>query len=85
MGRQVISVCGQNYTKTAFEKKWTEVVKNTECNYFVKPPDYDFVHDVVGKIEKWKTLHGREGIKYKVRNKKFQGSCAWDCNNNSEI
>ena len=73
MGRQVVRVLGQDYTKTGFEKKWTEVVKGTECNYFVRPPDYDFVHEVVGKIEKWKTLHSRVGLKYKVRNKKFQG------------
>ena len=27
----------------------------------------------MGKIDKWKTLHAREGLKYKIRNKKFQG------------
>ena len=73
MGRQVVRVLGQDYTKTGFEKKWSEVVKGTECNYFVRSPDFEFVHEVVGKIEKWKTLHERNGLKYKIRNKKFQG------------
>ena len=73
MGRQVVRVLGQDYTKTGFEKKWSEIVKDTECNYFVKPPDFDFVHEVVSKIEKWKLLHSRVGLKYKIRNKKFQG------------
>lgn len=73
MGRQVVRVLGQDYTKTGFEKKWSEVVKNTECNYFVRSPDFEFVNEVVGKIEKWKALHERNGLKYKIRNKKFQG------------
>jgi len=73
MGRQVVRVLGQDYTKTGFEKKWSEVVKNTECNYFVRSPDFEFVNEVVGKIEKWKALHERDGLKYKIRNKKFQG------------
>ena len=73
MGRQVVRVLGQDYTKTGFEKKWTEIVQSTECNYFGKSPDADFVHEVVGKIDKWKTLHARQGIRYKIRNKKFQG------------
>lgn len=73
MGRQVVRVLGQDYTKTGFEKKWSEVVKNTECNYFVRSPDFEFIHEVVGKIEKWKALHERDGLKYKIRNKKFQG------------
>lgn len=73
MGRQIVRVLGQDYTKTGFEKKWSEVVQGTECNYFVKPPDSDFVHEVVLKIEKWKGAATRPGIKYKIRNKKFQG------------
>ena len=73
MGRQIVRVLGQDYTKTGFEKRWSEVVQGTQCNYFVRPPYYDFIHEVVSKIEKWKTLHSREGLKYKIRNKKFQG------------
>lgn len=73
MGRQVVRILGEDYTKTRFEKKWSEIVQGTECNYFVKPPDSDFVHQVVCLIERWKGLSARTGIKYKIRNKKFQG------------
>lgn len=73
MGRQILRVLGEDYTKTKFEKKWTEIVQNTECNYFVRSPDYEFIAEVIGKIEKWSALSKRVGIKYKIRNKKFQG------------
>jgi len=31
------------------------------------------VDEVVSKIDKWKALHERNGLRYKIRNKKFQG------------
>lgn len=73
MGRKSIRFLGEDYTKTKFEKKWSEIVNNTQCNYFVKFPDCDFIKEVLSNTERWKTLCSREGIKYKIRNKKFQG------------
>lgn len=73
MGRQIIRVLGKDYTKTGFEKKWSEIVKKTQCNYTIKSPDVEFVHEVVSKIDNWSSICKRNGIKYKIRNKKFQG------------
>jgi len=71
--RRVISIKGNEYTKGAFEKKWTEVVSGTECNYFVKDNDKDFLDSVIELIPKWKVIKDRGEVKYKIRNKKFQG------------
>lgn len=71
--RRVISIQGTEYTKGGFEKKWTEVVNGTECNYFVKGDDEEFLNSVIDLIPKWKAIKDRGTIKYKIRNKKFQG------------
>ena len=44
--RRIISIQGNEYTKGGFEKKWSEVVNNTECNYFVKDKDKEFLDSV---------------------------------------
>lgn len=64
---------GQKFTKTSFEREWSRVVKDTECNFFVKGDDKKFIDEVVDSIEKWKKIKNRGEVKYKIRNKKFQG------------
>lgn len=71
--RRVISIQGNEFTKGGFEKKWTEVVNGTECNYFVKGLDEDFLNSVIDLIPKWKVVKDRGVVRYKIRNKKFQG------------
>ena len=71
--RRVISIQGNEYTKGGFEKKWTEVVHGTESNYFIKGIDKDFLDEVIDLIPKWKAIKDRGEVKYKIRNKKFQG------------
>jgi hypothetical protein len=71
--RRIISIQGSEYTKGGFEKKWTEVVNGTECNYFVKGDDEGFLNSVTDLIPKWKVIKDRGVVRYKIRNKKFQG------------
>lgn len=71
--RRVVSILGTEYGKGALEKKWSEVTNSTECNYFVKGSDRDFVNAVTDLVPKWKTVKDRGEVSYKVRNKKFQG------------
>ena len=73
MERQYVYLVGKKFTKTAFEREWSRVVKDTECNFFVKGDDKVFIDDVVDSIEKWKKIKDRGKVKYKIRNKKFQG------------
>lgn len=71
--RRNISIQGTEYGKGQFEKKWTEVSSGTECNYFVKGGDEAFLNAVVDLVAKWKVIKDRGEVKYKIRNKKFQG------------
>lgn len=71
--RHRISIQGTEYGKGQFEKKWTEVGTSTECNYFVRGDDEAFLNAVVDLVAKWKVVKDRGAIKYKIRNKKFQG------------
>ena len=72
MRKTKLIILGLEYTKTAFDKKWSEITASTECNYFIKGEDEKFVNEVVDLISRWKVIKDR-GVKYKIRNKKFQG------------
>lgn len=71
--RRIISIQGKDYAKGAFEKKWSEVTSATECNYFVRGEDEMFLNSVIDLIPKWKVVKDRGAVRYKIRNKKFQG------------
>ena len=71
--RRTISLQGITYTKGQFEKKWSEVVNTTECNYFIRGDDENFINEVIDLIPKWKGIKDRGVVRYKIRNKKFQG------------
>jgi hypothetical protein len=71
--RRKISLQGASYGKGEFEKKWSEVTSGTECNYFVRGDNEAFLNEVVDLIPKWKTIKDRGDVRYKIRNKKFQG------------
>ena len=45
----------------------------TECNYFVKSDDEVFLNAVIDLVPKWKVIKDRGPVRYKIRNKKFQG------------
>jgi hypothetical protein len=68
-----LSIQGTEYGKGQFEKKWSEVTSATECNYFVRGDDEAFLHAVVDMVPKWKAIKDRGTVRYKIRNKKFQG------------
>ena len=71
--RRTVSFQGNTYTKGGFEKKWGEVVSGTECNYFVRSLDEEFLNEVMELIPRWKAIKDRGAVRYKIRNKKFQG------------
>lgn len=71
--RRKVLIAGVEYTKSAFEKRWGEVTSGTECNYFVKNCDEDFINAALDLIPRWKSIKARGAVKYKIRNKKFQG------------
>jgi hypothetical protein len=71
--RRTITIQNTTYGKGQFEAKWSEVVASTECNYFVRGTDEDFLNAVVELVPKWKAIKDRGGVRYKIRNKKFQG------------
>lgn len=71
--RHSVSIQDHTYTKSGFEKKWSEVTSATECNYFVKGDDEVFLNAVIDLVPKWKTIKDRGPVRYKIRNKKFQG------------
>jgi hypothetical protein len=71
--RRTLSIQGTTYGKGQLEKKWTEITNNTECNYFVRGDDETFLNEVVDLIPRWKAVKDRGEVKYKIRNKKFQG------------
>jgi hypothetical protein len=71
--RHSVSVQDNTYTKSGFEKKWSEVTSATECNYFVRGGDEEFLNAVIDLVPKWKTIKDRGPVRYKIRNKKFQG------------
>lgn len=72
MRRNKLLILGIEYNKTNFDSKWTEVTRSTECNYFVRGDDEAFINEIINLIPKWKIIKDR-GVKYKIRNKKFQG------------
>lgn len=49
------------------------MTSGTECNYFVNGVDKDFVNEVVDLVPRWKAIKSRGEVKFKIRNKKFQG------------
>lgn len=71
--RRTVSIQGADYTKGNFEKTWTGIVNRTECNYFVKGSDEFFINSVIDLIPEWKAIKDRGAVRYKIRNKKFQG------------
>ena len=71
--RLTVSIKNTEYTKGKFEKKWTEVVKGTECNFFVRGADEEFICVVVDIIPRCKSIKDKGGGRYKIRNKKFKG------------
>jgi len=71
--RRTIAIKGDSYTKSGFEKKWSEVTNATECNYFVRGDDEEFISSVIDLIPKWKLVKDRGPVRYKIRSKKFQG------------
>jgi hypothetical protein len=73
MRRKTVSIQGHNYGKGEFEKKWSEVVGATECNYYVRGDDEAFIASVVEMVPKWKAIKDKGEVRYKIRNKKFQG------------
>jgi hypothetical protein len=73
MPRRTISIQESSFGKGQLEKKWSEVVNSTECNYFVRGEDEKFLNEVVDMVPKWKAIKDRGEVKYKIRNKKFQG------------
>jgi hypothetical protein len=72
MRRNKLSINGIEYTKSSFDKKWSEVSGGTECNYFVNGKDEEFLNSVVDLIPRWKVIKDRGKVRYKIRNKKFQ-------------
>ena len=71
--RRIISLQGTDYGKGQFEKKWSEITSATECNYFVRGDDEAFLNEVVDLVPQWKAIKDRGEVRYKIRNKKFQG------------
>ena len=71
--RCTVSVQGNTYTKSSFEKRWSEIVSGTECNYFVRGTDEEFLNEVMELIPRWKAIKDRGEVRYKIRSKKFQG------------
>lgn len=68
-----ISIKGQKYTKGKFGTKWSNLVNSTECNFFVKGEDEEFINEAVDLIPRFKAIKDRGGVRFKIRNKKFQG------------
>lgn len=64
---------GKKYTKTSFASAWSELVNSTECNFFLKGDQEWFVKDALSRSEKFRNLAERDGVRYKIRLKKFQG------------
>jgi hypothetical protein len=73
MRRKTVSIQGTQYGKGQLEKKWSEVVNSTECNYFVRGEDEKFLHAVIDLVPKWASIKTKGEVRYKIRNKKFQG------------
>lgn len=71
--RRTVTIKDTTYGKGQFEARWSEVVNATECNYFVRGDDEEFLNEVVELVSKWKAIKDRGGVRYKIRNKKFQG------------
>lgn len=73
MQRKKLLVLDKEYSKSAFEKAWSDVVNTNECNYFLRGEAEKFVDAVVALVPTWEKIRARGGTRYKIRNKKFQG------------
>lgn len=70
---QRVIVCGEKYSKSSFDKAWTNIVKSNGINLKLRDPAKKFITHALVQTKRWKTLAEREETEYKIRTRKFQG------------
>lgn len=69
--RVYVEVCGAQYGKGSFSRKWSQIVDSREVGVKVTGNDEKFLRDVCGRFDRFKKIMEKGGVEFKVVNKRF--------------
>lgn len=71
MAARYVTVCGKEYNKTNFGKKWSEIVSSYEADLSLSEEDTQFMIDVLRRVERFDKIIRRGKVSFKIVYKKF--------------
>lgn len=69
--RVYVEVCGVQYGKGSFSRKWSEIVDSREVGVKVTGDDENFLLDVCRRFDRFRKIMDRGKVEFRVVNKRF--------------
>lgn len=71
--RRYVEIAGEQFNKSKFSKRWTEVVKSYEVGVELPSPDLDFILQSAQHLSRYRSVMDKGACKVKVVKKSFNG------------